>query len=383
MRILTTLTYYRPHYSGLTIYAERLARVLAARGHHVTVLTSRFDQGLPRHEIRDGVEVMRLPVLMRISKGVIMPAMAIRAMQLARQADIVHLHLPQLDASYLALIARSLGKPVILTYQCDLRLPSGAIHRVANLVSHLANHVSARAANGIVSTSRDYAEHSDFLRGYLDKVHVISPPIVLSEPSAEDIEAFRCRAQIKPGQRIIGMAARLASEKGVEYLVEAMPSVLREHPSARVLFMGQYQNVLGEEAYAKKLAPLIEKLGMHWTFLGNLSPTELAVFYRECEVTVLPSINSTEAFGMVQVEAMTCGTPVVATDLPGVRQPVRMTGMGLVVPPMDAHALARAIINVLDHPENFRGDPQAVKQQFSPETIGEEYEQLFRRLLGK
>jgi glycosyltransferase involved in cell wall biosynthesis len=383
MHILTTLTYYRPHYSGLTIYAERLARVLTARGHRVTVLTSQFDRELPRHEIRDGVELMRLPVLLRISKGVIMPAMPLRALQIARRADIVHLHLPQLDASYLALMARALGKPVVLTYQCDLRLPRGTIHRVANLVSHLANHVSARAANAIVSTSRDYAEHSAFLRNYLNKVHVISPPITLPEPSAENIETFRCKAQIQPGQRIIGMAARLASEKGVEYLVQAMPEILREHPNARVLFMGQYQNVLGEEAYAKKLAPLIEELGIHWTFLGNLSSEELAAFYRESEVTVLPSINSTEAFGMVQVEAMTCGTPVVATDLPGVRQPVRMTGMGLVVPPMDAKSLARAIINVLDHPEEFRGDPQAVRQQFSPETIGEEYERLFTGLLGK
>jgi glycosyltransferase involved in cell wall biosynthesis len=383
MRILTSLTYYRPHYSGLTIYAERLARALVKHRHHVTVLTSRFDRRLPRHEVQYGVEIIRPFVLLRISKGVIMPAMPLRARQIIRQVDMVHLHLPQLDAAYIALLARALGKPVVLTYHCDLYLPQGAIHRLANLVSHLANHISARAANAIVTNTRDYADHSAFLRHYLHKVHVIPPPVILPEPSEEDIEAFRCKAGIKPGQRIIGMAARLASEKGVEYLVEAMPLVLEKHISARVLFVGQHQNVLGEEAYARKLAPLIEKLGVHWSFLGNLSPAELAVFFRESEVTVLPSINSTESFGMVQVESMTCGTPVVATDLPGVRQPVRMTGMGLVVPPEDAGSLAKAIVAILDRRDDFRGDPQAVVRQFSPETIGEAYENLFRELIEK
>jgi len=75
MQILIALTYYRPHYSGLTIYVERLARALAAQGHQVTVLTSRYAATLPAQEKLDGVEVRRLPVAMRISKGVIMPSM--------------------------------------------------------------------------------------------------------------------------------------------------------------------------------------------------------------------------------------------------------------------------------------------------------------------
>ena len=131
-------------------------------------------------------------------------------------------------------------------------------------------------------------------------------------------------------------------------LVQALPEVLEHHPTARVLFVGQYQDVLGEDAYARKLDPLITKLGDHWTVLGVLSPKEFAAFLHVADVTVLPSINSTESFGMVQVEAMTCGTPVVATDIPGVRQPVKLTGMGRVVPMADANSLAEAIISILD-----------------------------------
>jgi glycosyltransferase involved in cell wall biosynthesis len=195
------------------------------------------------------------------------------------------------------------------------------------------------------------------------------------------MDAFHRKADVQPGQRLIGMAARLATEKGVEYVVEAMPEVLRRFPTARVLHMGQYQNVMGEEDYACKLAPLIKSLGEHWTFLGTLSDEELVAFFQTCEVTVLPSLNSTESFGMVQVEAMACGTPVVASDIPGVRQPVNMTGMGLVVPPADAPALANALIEILEHPESYQGDSQAVVLRFSPQRIAEEYESLFNELV--
>ena len=82
MKILIVLTYYRPHISGLTIYAERLAKAFAARGHAVTVLTSQFKKDLPREEVQDDVKIVRVPVLFRLSKGVIMPAFGFTANRL-------------------------------------------------------------------------------------------------------------------------------------------------------------------------------------------------------------------------------------------------------------------------------------------------------------
>jgi glycosyltransferase involved in cell wall biosynthesis len=380
MRILTTLTYYRPHYSGLTIYAERLARALVSGGHQVTVLTSRYDKSLPAQERRDGVEIIRPGVFMHVSKGVLMPSMPYWAWVNIRRADVIHLHLPQLDAAYIALLARLMGKPVVLTYHCDLLLPKGFIHALANQVSRLANKISLGAARQVVVNTLDYAEQSNFLHHYLWKISAIPTPVELVTPTQEDQEAVRHKAGIGPGQRIIGMVARLAAEKGVEYLVEAMPEILKRHPSARVLHVGQYQNVLGEEEYAHKLKPLIQALGEHWTFLGILPPAELSAFYRLCELTVLPSTNSTESFGIVQVESMACGTPVVATDLPGVREPVRMTGMGRVVPIANAHALAESICEVLDQPERYQGDVDGVVRRFSSQHIAEQYEQVFREV---
>ncbi len=381
MRILTTLTYYRPHYSGLTIYAERLARALVERGHRVTVLTSRYDPNLPARENRDGVEVIRPHVLMHVSKGVLMPTFVYWAWVNIQRADIVHLHLPQLDAAYIALICWLMNKPVVLTYHCDLLLPEGFIHSIANRVSHLANKMSLGLAHQVVVNTLDYAEGSAFLHQYLPKIRAIPTPVELTAPTQADMEALKRKAGLEPGQRLIGMVARLAAEKGVEYLVEAMPEILKEHPTARVLHVGQYQNVLGEEEYAHKLKPMIQALGEHWTFLGILPSAELSAFYQQCEVTVLPSTNSTESFGIVQVESMACGTPVVASDIPGVRQPVKMTGMGCVVPPADAQRLAEGINQVLDYPKRYTGDVNGVIERFSSQHIAQEYERVFQELL--
>ena len=377
MRILIALTYYRPHYSGLTIYAERQARALAERGHEVTILTSRFDRSLPAEEMRDGVRVVRLDVALHISKGVIMPAIPYRAWKLVRQADVVNLHVPQFDAALIALYGRLQGKPVVLTYHCDLHLPHGFIHAIANRVSNLANHLTARLAQVVVHNTRDYAEHSPFLKRYLDKLIPVYPPVELTPASPAEREAFRQKFKLLPEQRMIGMAARLATEKGVEYLAQALPRVLERFPTARVLVVGPYQNVLGEEQYYARVMAMVEPLKEHWSFLGVVSPAEMTVFFQESEVTVLPSLNSTESYGIVQVESLACNTPVVAADLPGVRVPIKHTGSGLIIPIADAKALAQAILQVLEDPRRYQGEPEALVRLSTPAAVAEAYEEIF------
>jgi glycosyltransferase involved in cell wall biosynthesis len=85
---------------------------------------------------------------------------------------------------------------------------------------------------------------------------------------------------------------------------------------------------------------------------------------------------------MVQVESMFCGTPVVATDLPGVRHAVGSTGMGRIVPPQNSPALAQAILDVLDHPDRFRGDIPAVRRMYASDTVAAQYESIFEELIA-
>ena len=122
---------------------------------------------------------------------------------------------------------------------------------------------------------------------------------------------------------------------------------------------------VGEEHYKQKILRLVEQNKEYVAFLGELSEEEMGSFYSLLDVLVLPSVNSTEAFGMVQVEAMMTGVPVVATDLPGVRVPVQKTGMGKIVPIKNSRKLAEAIIEVLSNTEKFTRNAEIAKKEFS------------------
>ncbi len=385
MKILTVLTYYRPHTSGLTIYAERLARAFAKRGHEVTVMTTQYDPSLPLEEVMDGVRVIRVPVTMRISKGVIAPTFGLVATRLVRENDVVQMHLPQFDAPGVALRGRLFGKPAILTYHCDLLLPPGTFNRFVNLVVNFQNNMAGLLANHIVTYTQDYADSSSYLSRYASKLTPILPPVELPVPTPENVELFGAVNRVAERKPVIGMAARFASEKGVEVLLDAMPAILEKYPKAQVLFAGQYRKVMGEYEYYDRLMPRIldYQARGHWRFLGNLDPAEMSAFYPSLDVLTVPSLNSTEAFGLVQIEAMLNGVPCVPSALPGVRQPVTMHGMGEVSEIGNSKSLADAILKVLDNPENYRGDIEAIKKAYEPDSIAQEYEKLFDRLQRK
>ncbi len=382
MRILTVLTYYRPHTSGLTIYAERLARAFVRRGHQVTVMTTQYDKSLPREEIMDGVRIIRVPVAVRISKGVLAPTFGLVSTKLVWESDVVHLHLPQFDAPGVALRARLFGKPSLLTYHCDLLLPPGLFNRLVNMVVQFQNNSAALLSNGIVTYTQDYADHSAYLSRYRHKLTPFLPPVELPPADPTAVETFAATNRTKERRPVIGMVTRFAAEKGVEVLLDALPAVLEKYPQAQVLFAGQYQNVLGEQAYAERLMPRIrkyEEMGF-WKFLGNLSQQQLAALYPNLDVLTVPSLNSTEAFGLVQVEAMMNNVPCVTSALPGVRRPVQMHSMGKVVPVGEPVALAQGLLEVLGDRQKYTCDPTELRHLYDPGTVAAEYEKLFEKL---
>ena len=268
----------------------------------------------------------------------------------------------------------------MLTYHCDLQLPVGFFNKVVDRVVQMQNNVAGRLADVVATYTRDYATHSPYLSQFVDKkLVIVPPPIDLAPASNAAVAAFRDQHNL--GDRpVIGISARLAAEKGVEILLQALPRVLQDFPDALVLHAGPYKNIIGEEAYAAHLAPLFEQFGEHYRLLGTLGGEELTAFYRNLDLLCICSLNSTESFGLVQIEAMRNGVPVAACDLPGVRQPVTMTGMGEVTAIGDPAALAEAIIRILDNRPGYVRSPELIADSFDPAQTAAEYARLFEQL---
>ena len=379
MKILEILTYYRPHISGLTIYVERLSKALADQGHSVTVLTSQYDKKLPLLDTKDGITIRRVPVAFRISKGVIMPSFGPTAWKMVKWADIVHLHLPQFDAPGVAIRGRMYSKPVVLTYHSDLRLPGGMFNKIVNRVVYMMNRIAGGLADAVVTYTYDFGSHSPYLSHYLGKkLYVIPPPVQLTPVDSEEVGQFRDRYNLED-KWVIGISARMAAEKGIEILLEALPSVLEKYPNTIVLHASP--EAIGEDTYAEQLAPLLNQHREHYHLLGALHGSELTAFYRNIDCLVMCSLNNTETFGLVQIEAMMNNVPSIASNLPGVRQPVTMTGMGEVTPIGDPAALAAAISRVFANPENYAGAAELIADTFNPQSTAKEYIRLFDSLL--
>lgn len=382
MKILFSLTYYRPHVSGLTIYVQRLAQALAKRGHSVTVLASQHSSSLPQTEVLEGVQIVRVPVAFWISKGAIMPQYFKTAYDLLKSHDLAVINLPNtfIEALALPFIARFiLKRPILATYHCDINLPPGVMNRVIDYSVFFSNYFAAAIVNNIVAYTQDYASFSPVVKRFPKKTVIIPPPVIVGDV-AED-EVARLKQTYAPhGEKLVGFAARLASEKGVEYLLRAWDKVKQAFPGAKVMFAGDHLTVIGEGDYGARLKAMLEEARESWVFLGVVPPEKIASFFKACDVSVLPSINSTESFGLVQVESMLCGTPVVASNLPGVRVPIQTTGMGEIVPPKDSEALAQGIIGVLKAKERYLKPRPEVEAHFSLKTTVEKYEALFESL---
>jgi glycosyltransferase involved in cell wall biosynthesis len=330
------------------------------------------------------VRIVRLPVVARINKGVLAPSFGYVSARLVKEHDVVLLHLPQFDAALVALLGRIMKRPSVILYHSDLLLPPGLYNRFVNTVVNIMHHLSGLFAHQVVGYTEDFATNSAFLTRFAYKRSIIRPNVQIPRASPADIAAFRAQHNLQ-GYKVIGMATRFAAEKGIEVLLEALPTIQARCPQVKVLFAGQHEGVWGEEAHYQRLIPQINRfheVGC-WDFLGVLTMQQMAVFYPNLDVLVVPSLNSTETFGFVQIEAMMNGVPAVASNLPGVRQPVALTGMGKVIPINDAPALAQAVLDIFDDPENYRGEPEKVIEMFHPDTNAANFEKLFETLLAQ
>lgn len=370
------LQYYLPHRTGLTLHVARLAEGLAARGHQVTVLAARHDRSLPVEERSPGgVRIRRLPAAFHVSRGVVMPTHPFEAARLAREVDVLHLHAPLPEAAWLAPLARLLGCGLLITHHGDLVLPGGLRDRAIEAVTQRIFDAAARHAHRIIVYSEDYRQHSPWLRRWQARCEVVAPPVVIPLPRADRVSSLRKQLCAGGAGPVVGFAGRFVREKRPELLVRALERVRERFPEARAAFAGAHR--LRYEAHFERHAVLLAHHAEDLSFLGLLEdPAELADFYAACDVLALPS--DTECMGLVQPEAMLCGTPVVASAVPGAREVVCRTGMGALFRPGDAGSLADALIEVISNRGSYLKPRSQIAAHFDLDATLARVEDLLR-----
>lgn len=178
------------------------------------------------------------------------------------------------------------------------------------------------------------------------KTTVIPPGLDLKKfkPS---LPSLQLKKELGITDECLLFVGRLVKSKGVEYLIKALPKVNKTFPNAKLLIIGDGP----EKDDLKKLADKL-KLNKNIIFLGNKKNNQLPAFYNLADVLVGPSIN--EGFGIVFLEALACGTPVIASDIGGIKDIIKEGQAGVMVKPKDCEALADEIIKLLSNKEKIK-----------------------------
>lgn len=375
LRVLTVVTFYAPHWTGLTRFAQRIAEAVAAEGAEVRVLTSRYDPSLPALETVKGVTVRRLATVGRLSRTVVMAGFPAALWQEVRRADVVHLHSPMAEAALVALVCRATRTPLVVTHQGDVVMPAGPANQAVQRGMRAMLAATFRSADRVVTHNDDYLPHSlTAVAG--PRALAIEPPVPFAPAAPGAGDAFRGRHGLE-GVPVVGFAGRWVEEKGFDVLLRAAPLVLAERPDTRFVFAGERQ--VAYESFSERCAPLADALGPALVDVGLLvAEPDLAAFYAAADVFVLPS--RTDCHASVQVEAMLCGTPVVASDIPGARSVVQGTGAGLLTPAEDERALAATILDVLRDPSRYDAALADVPRRYDPAAAVARYTALLREV---
>ncbi len=160
----------------------------------------------------------------------------------------------------------------------------------------------------------------------------VPTPVKAKTVTKEKSRYFSPEVWSQEEDRVVGLAGRVAAEKGYEYLALALPAILEVYPEARVVHAGAWKSVVGEQAYQKQLERYIQPFGQKWISLGYLDDEDFEAFFAACDVLMFSSLNATESYGIVQIEAMDPGDASVASDLPGIEAAGLTNRMGTIVP---------------------------------------------------
>ena len=358
MRVLQIYKDYAPVVGGIENHIRLLTEGLRSCGIDARVLVTNTMPNTSRQAI-DGVPVTKTGRWLNVSSAPLSPAFFPELRRMERGVDIAHLHIPY-PPGELGHLLLGRSRRTVLTYHSDIvrQKALGALYGPFL-------RVLLQCADLIAASNPAYVHSSGYLRAVAKKCRVIPYGIELERfelTPATAAAAAEMRARY--GRPLLLFVGRLRHYKGVDVLLHAMHKL-----DAHLLIVGTGPKDPEWRAIAEE-----ENLTHKVTFAGDLSDDALVAAYHAADVFALPSTNRAEAFGIVQLEAMACGLPVVSTELgTGTSFVNRANETGFVVPPCDPEALAAAIAKLLNN-ESLRtsmGRAAAarVRREFSSHTM--------------
>ncbi len=355
---------YPPYRGGMGKVAETDAEQLAALGFDVTVYSPGATPGR-----RGDVLVRRLAAPLRWGNGAFAPGAA----AVPGRHDLTVLHYPFFGGAEPLAARRRLGGTggkLVLTYHMDVA-GSGFLRPFIAAHSRLVTPSIVRLADRVLVTSFDYARSS-----LVGPLFAEEPERFRELPPSVDVRRFSpgpksaallARYRIAPASRVavfVGGLDRAHHFKGVPRLLAALATRPLDGVVAVIVGEGGLRPSFEAQARALGIAGRV-------VFAGAVTEDELADHYRLGDVFAFPSVDRSEAFGIAALEALSCGVPVVASDLPGVRTVVRDRETGLLVPPGSASALAFRLAGLLGD-ENARRAMGAAGRRMAVTEYSEE-----------
>jgi glycosyltransferase involved in cell wall biosynthesis len=364
LQVLHVGKFYPPHMGGMETHLQALCSQLR-ESVDLQVLVANDDRS-GKEETIDGVAVTRLPTRLTLVSTPLCPEMISRIR--AHDGEIVHLHMPN-PMAVLAYLASGHRGRLVVTYHSDM-----VRQKVLGPLFEPILHATLRRSTAIIVTSPNYLHTSTVLARHRDRCEVIPLGIPLQSFEHPEDGAVKAIHQ-QYGNRLVVGVGRLVYYKGFEFLIQAMQQV-----KGHLL-------IVGEGPLREKLGALATQIGVadRVTFLGKIDHQSLVACYHAASVFALPSVARSEAYGLVQVEAMAAGLPVVNTQLDsGVPFVSLHEQTGLTVPPGDPDALAAAINRLLDYPDLRAAFGRAARlraqQEFAVEVMASRTLSLYDRV---
>ena len=348
MKILQLGKFY-PIKGGVEKVMYDLMLGLSGRGVDCDMLCAAYHGESFTREMSNKAKLMVVYTLKEMAATMISPSMVVKLRQIADEYDIIHVHHPDPMAA-LALYASGYKGKVVLHWHSDILKQKSLLKLYLPLQKWLVNR-----ADIIVGTTPVYVKESPYLQEVQHKVTYLPIGVPPLKSTARRVEHLKKKY---PGKRMVFSLGRLVPYKGYEYLIEAAARLDDDY----VVLIG------GTGPLKEELQARIEALGLQGRvkLLGYMADDDVPVYFQACDVFCMSSVMKTEAFGIVQIEAMSCGKPVVATKIPhsGVSWVNEHGVSGLNAEPCNAEDLAKCIRGVCEDREAYARFSQGALERY-------------------